>query len=104
MTERRRLPNKRRSETFDLVAQNLRFTATVSRFDDGQLGEVFISNHKAGSQADVNGRDAAILASIALQHGAPVDVLRKALTRNLDGTASGPLGVVLDRIADEGTS
>jgi ribonucleoside-diphosphate reductase alpha chain len=101
MSDRRRLPNRRCSETFEVRAQGLRFVATISRFDDGSLGEIFISNHKAGSQSDVNARDAAITASLALQHGVPLDVLRKALTRDPGGLAAGPLGVVLDRIADE---
>jgi hypothetical protein len=44
-------------------------------------------------------RDAAILTSICLQHGASVETIRHALTRNSDGSASGPLGVVLDLLA-----
>jgi hypothetical protein len=44
-------------------------------------------------------RDAAILTSICLQHGASVETIRHSLTRNSDGSASGPLGVVLDLLA-----
>ena len=32
MSERTRLPNRRQSETFDLTAQGLKFTCTISRF------------------------------------------------------------------------
>ena len=64
--------------------------------------EIFLVNHKAGSQAGIMASDAAVVASIALQYGVPIEVIRKALMRDSRGNASGPLGVVLDRLADEG--
>jgi hypothetical protein len=96
---RERLPNRRRSETFELESQGLTFTATFSRFAAGRIGEVFLQNHKAGSMAGINAQDAAVVASIALQYGVPLDVIRKALMRDADGKASGPLGAALDIIA-----
>ena len=45
--------------------------------------------------------DAAILTSICLQHGASAETIRHALTRNSDGSAGGPLGVVLELLANE---
>jgi hypothetical protein len=102
MTARRRLPNRRASETFDLEAQGLSFTATVSRFPDGSLAEIFLQNHKAGSMAGINAQDAAVLASLALQHGVPLEVIRRALMRDSRGAASGPLGAALDMIAGAG--
>jgi hypothetical protein len=98
---RRRLPNRRASTTFDITSQGLRFTATVSRFDDGQIAEIFLRNHKAGSMAGINACDAAVVCSIALQYGASLDVIRKALMRDARGSASGPLGVALDLIAED---
>jgi hypothetical protein len=98
---RQRLPNRRSSETFAVTAQNLRFTAAISRFDDGRLAEIFLVNHKAGSMADCNARDAAVVCSLALQHGVPLDVIRRALMRDGQGRATGPLGVALDLIAAE---
>ena len=97
---RERLPNRRVNETRSLQSEGLPYTATVSRFEDGRLAEIFITNHKSGSAADVNARDAAIACSIALQHGADADVIRKALCRDARGKASGPLGVVLDLLAN----
>jgi hypothetical protein len=99
MTERRRLCNRRASETFDIEVNGMAFTATISRFEDGALAEIFLTNHKNGSHADISARDAAVTASIALQYGAPVDVLRKALIRDSRGVAGGPLGVALDALA-----
>jgi hypothetical protein len=99
MTTRQRLPNRRASETFDIESQGLRFTATVSRFADGSVAEIFLQNHKAGSAAGIMASDAAITASLALQYGCPVAVLSKALCRDGRGNASGPLGTALDVIS-----
>jgi hypothetical protein len=98
MTARKRLPNRRASETFELDAAGLRYTATVSRFDDGRIGEIFLNNQKSNSSADVAARDSAIVFSIAIQYCADIETIRKALCRDSQGRASGPLGVVLDRL------
>jgi ribonucleoside-diphosphate reductase alpha chain len=100
MTERRRLPNRRLAETFELEVAGLKYTATVGRFPDGSIGELFLTNHKSNSAADTNARDAAIAFSIAVQHGADPEVIRKALCRDSQGRASGPLGAALDAIAE----
>jgi hypothetical protein len=101
MTARRRLPNRRASLTFGVESQGLRFTCTASRFEDGSLAEIFLQNHKAGSMAGINAQDAAVVCSLALQHGVPLDVIRRALMRDQQGRASGPLAAALDLIADE---
>jgi hypothetical protein len=98
---RQRLPNRRAAESFIIEAGGLRYVATVGRFADGRVAEIFLTNHKAGSTAGIMASDAAVLCSIALQFGAPLDVLRGALMRDSQGCAIGPLGVVLDMIADE---
>jgi hypothetical protein len=46
-------------------------------------------------------KDSAVVCSIALQFGVPVEVIRKALLRDSQGGPSGPLGAVLDRLAEE---
>jgi hypothetical protein len=78
----------------------MRFTATISRFEDGSLAEVFLTNHRAGSDADASACDAAVIASIALQHGVPLEVIRRALMRDSRGKARTPLGAALDLIAE----
>ena len=95
-----RLPNRRQSETFDLEAQGLKFTCTVSRFPNGRLAEIFLQNHKAGSMAGINAQDAAVVCSLALQHGVPLDIIRRALMRDARGRASGPLATALDLLAE----
>jgi ribonucleoside-diphosphate reductase alpha chain len=104
MSKRRRLPNRRAAETFEIEVGGLRYTATVGRFADGTIGEVFLNNHKSNPAADVNARDAAIAFSFAIQHGADPEAIRKALSRDSNGNASGPLGAALDGITEEGAS
>ena len=94
---RERLRNRRRSETFALELHGLHYVASFSRFDDGR--EVFLQDRKPASQSDANARDSAIAASLALQFGCPLGVLRRALLRDANGNASTPLGAVLDVIA-----
>src|SRR5215469_5799597 len=96
MTTRRRLPNRRGSITLDLEALGLTFTVTASRFDNGELGEVFIQNHKTNSAAGILASDCAIAASLALQFGCPAEVLARALSRDSKNNATGPLGIALD--------
>ena len=62
----------------------------------------FLSNHKSNSAADANARDAAIVCSIALQCGADIETIRRALSRDSRGHTTGPLGVALDLICGEG--
>jgi hypothetical protein len=97
---RTRLPNRRPSTTFAFECNALHYLATVSFFNDGRLAEIFISNAKAGSHSDSAAKDSAVVASIALQHGVPVDVIRKALLRDPRGKASSPLGAALDIVAE----
>jgi hypothetical protein len=98
VTARQRLPNRRIAESFSFEVGGLRYTATVGRFADGSIGELFLNNHKSNSAADTNARDSAITFSIAVQHGADPEVIRRALCRDSRGNASGPLGAALDRI------
>src|SRR5467141_813433 len=98
---RERLPNRRAAETFDVEAVGMRYRATIGRFADGRLAEIFLVNHKAGSQAGIMASDAAVVASIALQYGVPVDVICHALMRDSRGKPRGAGGVVMDMLAQE---
>jgi hypothetical protein len=98
MTSRERLPNRRLAETFDVEIEGVRYAATIGRFADGRLAEIFLAGHKNGTAADTAAREAAVVCSIAMQHGAAPETLRRALPRDLRGAAGGPLGVVLDHV------
>ena len=80
---------------------DLSFTASISRYPDGRIAELFCDNHKAGSQIGTLVRDAAILLSFALQHGADIEAIRRALCRDNSGRALGPIGQALDLIAGQ---
>jgi hypothetical protein len=98
---RERLSNRRSCETFGFECNGLRYTATISRFTNGDLAEIFIGNTKSGSHSDSAAKDSAVIASIALQFGVPLETIRRALLRDGQGRASSPLGTALDLLAEE---
>ena len=101
MTSRMRLPDRRPCETFELEVGGLHYVCTFGRFPDGSVSELFLSNHKSNSAADTAARDTAIVCSIALQFGADITTIRKALCRDHWNRATGVLGAALDIIADQ---
>jgi hypothetical protein len=66
-------------------------------FRVGALAEIFLHSDSAA-------KESAVGASIALQHGVPVTVIRRAVLRDARGVASSPLGTTPDLVsAREGT-
>jgi len=59
-----------------------------------------LPNRRGHELLTLNARAAAVAAPLLLQHGCSVDTLRQVLTRNSDGSGSGPLACALDRIAE----
>jgi len=108
ITGRKRLEQRRPSISFDFehhweTGQTFRYRATVSYYKDGSLGELFLNSSKRlGTILDANARDAAIYVSIALQYGAPLEVLRNAQARNSAGYPTSPVGMALDEICRRG--
>ena len=98
---RERLAHRRASLRFDFRSINMPFTASISHYPDGRISELFCDNHKAGSAIGTLVRDSAILLSFALQHGADIEAIRRALCRDSQGRALGPIGEALDRIVGE---
>ena len=78
---------------------NQNFTITIGRFPDGVIGEVFIDGGKSGQDVQSTARDAAVVLSLALQHGTPIEAIRHAVTRNSNGEAASILGATVDRLA-----
>lgn len=100
---REMLPHRRSSSTFNFEHDGVRYVTTIGFYKDGRIGEVFVNSHKLGTGTDVFARDAAIILSIALQHAVPIETIRGAITRNVDGSPSGPMGKLLDALAaDQG--
>ena len=76
MYERQRLPNRRSHELLDFEHGGISYTAGVGRFEDGRPAEIFLNTAKHGTAVDTNARDAAVAASLLLQHGCPIEILR----------------------------
>ena len=103
--DRRILPPRRRSDGFELRHGNHTSHVSLGYFPDGTVGEVFIgaamemgARKKAGSELEGLWRALGILFSIALQYGAPLDVIAHALTReesNQPTTIAGAIGDLL---------
>lgn len=94
---RRRLPNRRQCDTFEIEFRGRPFSISVGHFiDDDRPAEVFIHAHKVASDASDDARDIAVLLSIAIQHGVPLETMRDAVCRFDDGSPAGLAGAVLD--------
>ena len=81
MTPRRkRLPNRRPSHTETLEVSNQVFEATVG-FEpaSGEPQELFLNAGKEGSMLNSLLADAAVVISIALQHGISAEALSKSV-------------------------
>jgi hypothetical protein len=95
MTARQRLPNRRLMESFEFVCGGINYFGSIGFFCvGGAPGEVFLRTAKPSSTIDSFANDGAILISLLLQHGVPVDEIRHSL-------GNGPLLALLDRIAQE---
>jgi hypothetical protein len=99
---RRRLPNKRACETLEFRHGNFTFVASIGRFGNNEIAEIFIGGPKVGTDVAFAARDSSIVASLALQYGTPIRALQHAISRNSDGTAAGPLGALLDLLSAKG--
>jgi hypothetical protein len=95
---RNRLPNRRASQNIAFERDNLKYHMTIGLYPDGRVGELFLNAEHSNSLLDVMTHDAAILASLALQYGCPLDVITHALKRDGHGVAASPIGAALDRI------
>ena len=111
---RHRLPNRRPSHTGTLEVAGQAVTASVG-FDpnDGQPREVFLTGGKEGSTLDALLADAAVVISVALQHGVSAQALAKSVGRLPEGPVTpanldrgpparlpaSPIGAALDLIS-----
>jgi len=93
---RRVQPTRRESITIDFRYGELPYTVSFSRFENGDLAEMFLRGGKTGSSAEVAAHDGAIILSIALQYGVPLQAIQHALLKLHDGRAAGPIGRALE--------
>jgi len=99
-SERRPLPRTRRSYTLSFSVGGAEGTLTAGAHPDGQLGEIFLRMGKQGSTLAGLAEAFSIVTSLALQHGAPVDLI----TARLTGLRSEPAGPTDDRELPQASS
>ena len=92
------LPQRRHAETFDLVFRNQAVTVTVGYFPTGKIGEIFVTTGKSGTDLCSLARDAAIVISLALQHGVAIETIRHAALRDARGAPLSLIGAVVDEL------
>ena len=96
MPERERLPNRRAADLVNFEHDRGRWTVTIGRYPDGRIAEIFLDAAKESPLVEL-AQESAIIASLALQSGCPLNTLRHAVS----GRSAGPLGAALGLI--EGT-
>jgi hypothetical protein len=101
---RTQLPSRRAHESVSFDHGGFIYIAGIGHFPDGRLAEIFLNAAKSGTVVEAWARDAAVLASLALQHDVPAETIRRAVTRDEAGKAAGPVGHLLDLLAGEKTS
>jgi hypothetical protein len=79
MSNRGRLPDRRQSEIASFLHEGRHYTASISRFADGSIAEIFLDVGKFGSDVSVSANESAILTSLALQCGVGEEVLKHAI-------------------------
>jgi ribonucleoside-diphosphate reductase alpha chain len=89
---RRKLPRIRTSRTYRFAIADLKGYFTVSEFEDGAPGELFINVSKQGSTLSGLMDSFAISVSLGLQYGVPL----KSYVRILRGTSFAPAGITDD--------
>ncbi|HXA85762.1 MAG TPA: hypothetical protein VNZ47_11835 [Candidatus Dormibacteraeota bacterium] len=100
MTDREKLPNVRGGQAIDFEWMGHQFTGRGNFYPDGRLAEIFISGGKTGTHMQITMQDAAVAASLALQHGCDAQTLRRACLRTEDDKPAGPMGMLLEKLAE----
>ena len=96
VAQRARLPNRRHSVVTEYDLDGVHYRAQVTSDANGNPLEIFLDGPKIGSAACIAARDAAVAASLALQHGCDAETLSHALMKLPDGQSAGPVGRALD--------
>lgn len=91
-TVRRLLPKRRQSSTYKFHIADLSGFFTVSEYEDGTPGELFINVSKQGSTLSGLMDSFAISVSHGLQYGVPL----KSYVKTLRGTSFAPSGITDD--------
>lgn len=101
MSARENLPARRALTRIDSSFEGQRYAIDYACFADGRVAEIFVTAEKTASAAEAIARDGAIVISIGLQHGVPLEALQKAMTRDASGQPLSIVGHALDVVARE---
>ncbi|WP_316228355.1 MULTISPECIES: hypothetical protein [unclassified Bradyrhizobium] len=103
MTPRRRPANRRFHETVIAEHEGQRFKIGLGR-EQADVVEVFINAQQVNSTMDVLASDGAILMSLLIQYGHPIEEIARSMKRNPDGSPASILGLAAAEIlrAQEG--
>ena len=103
---RKKLASCRASQTFEFVhcypsAGPRKFTASAGFYPDGKIGEAF-AHAVDGKEKLLNPdhHDAAIVLSLAIQHGASLKTMAASMLRGENGEPHGFLGALLDSLVE----
>lgn len=98
------VPDRRLCKRYRFEHRSHRYYGTIG-IDPATLQpvEIFLQTGRAGSEMEAVARDAAVLASKALQHGATIPELRSAMTEieiateaGVKSAPAGPVAVLFD--------
>lgn len=98
---RRTLAPRRPTASITVRWLGQRFAVSFGRFPDGKPAEVFIAGAKPANDMQALASDAALLLSLALQYGAPLEVISNAVGREEGGTPQSIIGIVADAFVNE---
>ena len=100
MSERRHLPETRKSLTHKFSVAGHEGYITVGLYDDGSPGEVFITMYKGGSTLSGFINAVAVLTSMCLQHGVSLETL----VAKFKHTSFEPQGYTINRDIPQASS
>lgn len=104
---RRRLANRRPCERIAFEHNGAEWTALVGLrlaglSDEGscvaELGDVFITAGKVGSELEATAQTGALLISLAMQHGIDIRVFQRSIPRHPSGRAADVIGAAIDAV------
>lgn len=85
--------------TFQHEGHTIHLSASFD--DDKNLAEIFINSGKSGTLIDLVVRELAVVTSIGLQFGVPLELIENALPKLRDGSPAGPLGAAIRNLLAE---
>ncbi len=105
---RAHLPNRRPATAFEIEhfdplagprGMAVKLHVTLGCYEDGKPGEVFITvcgGTGRGSMMEALAREIGILISLGIQHGIPIETMRRAVMRDEKNQPQTLAGAVLD--------